>query len=76
MIIGPTIWEETLGFPKGSALIQYKYPTIFSMTLGFVAIWFFSITDKSARAQVDKDAFEAQNIRCQTGIGAEGAVSH
>jgi len=76
MIIGPTIWEETLGFPKGSAPIQYKYPTIFSMTLGFIAIWFFSVTDKSERAQVDKDAFEAQNIRCQTGIGAEGAVSH
>lgn len=76
VVIGPTVWEEVLGNPKGSAPFQYKYPAIFSMTVAFVTIWFFSITDSSARAKQDRDAFDAQDVRCQTGIGAEGASSH
>lgn len=76
VVIGPTVWEEVLGYPKGSAPFQYKYPAIFSMTVAFVTIWFFSITDSSARAKQDRDAFDAQDVRCQTGIGAEGASSH
>ena len=42
----------------------------------FVAIWFFSITDKSARAKEEIESFEAQNVRANTGIGADGAVAH
>ena len=76
VVIGPTVWEEVLGNPKGSAPFQYKYPAIFSMAVAFVTIWFFSITDSSARAKQDRDAFDAQDVRCQTGIGAEGASSH
>jgi cation/acetate symporter len=44
--------------------------------LAFLAIYFFSITDNSEDAQRCKDAFEAQDIRCQTGIGADGASDH
>ncbi|MEN9848356.1 MAG: hypothetical protein RL368_1096 [Pseudomonadota bacterium] len=76
VIIGPTVWEDTLGFAKGSAPFQYKFPAIFSMAAGFISIWFFSITDSSARAKEDIAGFEAQDIRCQTGIGADGAVDH
>jgi cation/acetate symporter len=44
--------------------------------MAFIAIWFFSITDKSDDAQRCIDEFDAQDIRCQTGIGSNGAVAH
>ncbi|MFZ0256802.1 MAG: cation acetate symporter [Gammaproteobacteria bacterium] len=76
VVLGPTVWEEILGNPEGSAPFWSKYPAIYSMTAAFVGIWLFSILDKSATARSEIKAFEAQDIRCQTGIGAEGATSH
>ena len=76
VILGPTVWEEVLGYPAGSAPFPSKYPALYSMTVAFVSIWFFSITDKSASAQSEIHAFKAQDVRCQTGIGSEGAVAH
>jgi cation/acetate symporter len=74
VVIGPTIWVAILGFEE--PIFGSKYPALISVTTAFVGIWFFSITDDSKRAQIDRAAFEAQDIRCQTGIGAEGAVTH
>jgi cation/acetate symporter len=74
VVIGPTVWVDV--FKNEAAIFPYKYPALFSMTVAFVATWFFSITDNSERAQQDRAAFDAQDVRCQTGIGAEGAVSH
>jgi cation/acetate symporter len=74
VILGPAVWVDTL--KNAEAIFPYKYPAIFSVTIAFIGIWFFSITDNSARAQIDRDAFEAQDIRCQTGIGADGATAH
>jgi len=74
VILGPIVWQQILGFKE--AIFPYKYPALFSVTVAFVGIWFFSITDKSEDAQKEQEAFEAQDIRSQTGIGAEGAVSH
>ncbi len=74
VILGPIVWVQILG--NAEAIFPYKYPALFSVTVAFVGIWFFSITDNSARAKVDKEAFEAQDVRCQTGIGAEGASAH
>ncbi|MCK5521952.1 MAG: cation acetate symporter [Thiomargarita sp.] len=74
VVIGPTIWVAILG--NEEAIFGSKYPALISVTTAFVGIWFFSITDNSKRAQIDRAAFEAQDIRCQTGIGAEGAVTH
>ncbi|MGZ8409557.1 MAG: cation acetate symporter, partial [Hyphomicrobium sp.] len=76
VILGPTVWEEVLKYPAGSAPFPSKYPALYSMTVAFVSIWFFSITDKSASAQSEIHAFKAQDVRCQTGIGSEGAVAH
>jgi cation/acetate symporter len=59
-----------------AAIFPYKYPALFSVTVAFVSIWFFSITDKSDSAKKEIEAFEDQFVRSQTGIGAEGAVSH
>ncbi len=74
VILGPTVWVDTL--KNAEAIFPYKYPAIFSVTVAFVGIWFFSITDRSERARLDQEGFEAQNIRCQTGIGADGASAH
>jgi cation/acetate symporter len=74
VILGPTVWVDTL--KNAEPIVAIKYPAIYSVTIAFLATWFFSITDKSERARIDKEGFDAQNIRCQTGIGADGAVSH
>ena len=74
VILGPIVWVDIFGYAE--AIFPYKYPALFSVTVAFVGIWFFSITDNSERAKQDRAAFEAQDIRSQTGIGAEGAVEH
>ena len=75
-IVSPSVWEATLGNPAGSALFPYTSPALFSMTIGFVGIWLFSITDKSANAARERAAFPAQQVRSETGLGAAGASGH
>jgi len=75
-IVSPSVWEATLGNPAGSALFPYTSPALFSMTIGFVGIWLFSITDKSANAARERAAFPAQQVRSETGFGASGASGH
>ena len=74
VVLSPTVWVEVLH--NKEAIFPYKHPALFSVTVAFVAIWFFSITDKSARAKEEIESFEAQNVRANTGIGADGAVAH
>jgi cation/acetate symporter len=76
VILSPAVWEVTLGNPKGSAPFPYDNPALFSMTIAFVGIWLFSVIDRSARATLDREGFDAQFVRCQTGIGASGASAH
>ncbi len=75
-ILSPSVWEATLGHPAGSAPFPYTSPALFSMTLGFLGIWLFSITDNSARAKIDRAGFPAQEVRSETGIGAAEASAH
>ena len=35
-IVSPSVWEVTLGNPKGSALFPYTSPALFSMAAGFI----------------------------------------
>lgn len=74
VVLGPVVWTSILG--NAEPIVPYKFPAVFSVPLAFIAIWFFSITDKSDDAQRCIDEFDAQDIRCQTGIGADGAVDH
>jgi cation/acetate symporter len=75
-VVSPSVWEVTLGNPKGSALFPYASPALFSMTIAFVGIWLFSLLDGSARGKQDKAGFLAQQVRSETGIGASGASGH
>ena len=75
-VVSPSVWEVTLGNPKGSALFPYTSPALFSMTIGFVGIWLFSMLDRSKQAAIDRGGFLAQQVRSETGIGASGASGH
>ena len=75
-VVSPSVWEATLGNPKGSALFPYASPALFSMTIGFLGIWLFSILDNSKQAKIDRAGFLAQQVRSETGIGAAGASGH
>ena len=74
VITGPIVWVNILG--NETALFPYKYPALFSVSIAFFCIWFFSITDKSKRAEQERAKFDHQFIRSQTGIGAHGASDH
>ncbi|MDQ2106270.1 cation acetate symporter [Azospirillum isscasi] len=74
LILGPTVWKSVLGNP--AAIFPYDNPGAFTIPLSFLAIWFFSITDNSKAAQDEREAYKAQYIRSQTGLGAEGASAH
>jgi cation/acetate symporter len=75
-VVSPAVWEATLGYPKGSAWFQYSSPALFSMTIGFVGVWLFSILDNSEQAKKERAAFETQQVRSETGLGADGASGH
>ena len=60
----------------GSAPVPLDNPALFSITIAFAGIWLFSVLDRSARAKLDRGGFDAQYVRCQTGIGAAGATTH
>ena len=74
VVLSKTVWVTIFGFE--TAIFPWTHPALFSVSAASIAIWFFSITDSSARAEEDKSGFEAQKIRGETGIGSDGAVSH
>ncbi|WP_110401398.1 cation acetate symporter [Sphaerotilus hippei] len=75
-VVSPSVWEATLGNPKGSAWFPYTSPALFSMAIAFVTIWLVSIMDRSAQAAKERAAFDAQQVRSETGLGADGASGH
>jgi cation/acetate symporter len=76
VVAGPAVWEGVLLNPKGSALIPYNNPALFSMTLAFLVIWIVSLIDRTRAAAAERESFDAQYVRAQTGIGATGASAH
>jgi len=75
-VVSPSVWEATFGNPKGSALFPYTSPALFSMTIAFVTIWLVSVLDRSKQAAAERAAFPSQQVRSETGLGAEGASGH
>ena len=74
MVLGPTVWVDVL--KHAAPVFPYKHPALFSISVAFVSIWLFSITDRGPRAQAERAAFRDQYIRAQTGLGAAGAAKH
>jgi cation/acetate symporter len=73
-VVSKSVWVDVLGHQ--TAIFPYTSPALFSMTAGFVGIWLFSIMDNSDRARQDREGYEAQKVRSETGIGAAGASGH
>lgn len=71
LIVGPLVWVDILHNKK--AIFPYANPALFSMTLAFVSAWFFSIVDRSARANTERRRYFGQLVRSMTGIGASSA---
>ena len=74
VILSKAVWVQSFGFHD--AIFPYAYPALFSVPSAFFFSWLFSILDNSPRAAQERAAFEAQAIRSETGLGAEGAAAH
>ena len=70
IVLGPTVWVEVLGHAE--PIVPYKYPALFAMCASFSGSIVVSLLDRSARATRERAGFNAQYIRSQTGLGAEG----
>lgn len=73
-LLSKSVWVDV--FHNAHEIFPYTSPALFSMTVGFVGVWLFSVTDKSQRAAIDKAGYEAQEVRSETGIGASTATAH
>ena len=73
-VISKSVWVDVFGYKE--AIFPYTSPALFSMAVGFIGIWLFSILDGSERAREDKAGYEAQKVRSETGIGAAAASGH
>ena len=74
VVLSKAVWVTTFGHP--AAIFPYDNPALFSMPLAFVAIWLFSVLDRSQRADRERAAFDAQYVRAETGIGAGTVRAH
>jgi cation/acetate symporter len=73
-VVSKSVWVDV--FHNKAAIFPYTSPALFSMAVGFIGVWLFSVTDNGPRAAIDKAGFEAQEVRSETGIGASGATAH
>ncbi len=73
-VLSSAVWVKVFGYPH--AIFPYDAPALFSLPLGFLGCWLGSVTDRSGRARLEAARFDAQYVRSQTGIGAEGASAH
>lgn len=74
IVLSESVWVTVLGNER--AIYPYVYPTVFSLPLGFVSMWFFSLIDNSKAAKIEKAGFQSQFIRSETGIGVSKASDH
>jgi len=74
VVLSKSVWVDVLGF--ASPIFPYTQPALFSMPIAFIATWLFSVTDSSRMAGAEREAFEDQYVRAQTGVGAATAAAH
>jgi cation/acetate symporter len=71
VVLSKTVWVAVFHFP--TALFAYENPALFSMPLAFFAAWLFSVTDRTARADRERSAFDAQFIQSEIGIAVDAS---
>jgi len=73
-VLSPAVWVKVLGHAE--APFPYASPAIFSIPIGFLAIWIISLLDSGERAAIDRAGYDEQRVRAETGIGAAGPSAH
>ena len=66
VVLSKTVWVAVFHF--SAAPFPYDNPALFSMPLAFAFTWLFSVTDRSARADRERRAFDTQFVQSETGI--------
>jgi cation/acetate symporter len=79
VVISNGVWVAVLGNKDPIKIFGYGIidnPALFSMPIAFFSIWLFSKLDMTKRARAEREAFDAQFIRSETGIGMAAATVH
>ncbi len=74
VVLSKAVWVTVLG--NKDPIFPYEQPAIVSMPIASFFAWLGPTLDNSAQAAQEKEAFEDQYVRAQTGFGAAGAASH
>ncbi|MGF6781929.1 Na+(H+)/acetate symporter ActP [Paraburkholderia sp. GAS334] len=73
-LLSKSVWVDVLH--RAHALVFLDNPTLVSVPLAFGGIWIFSMLDRGAREQQEREAFALQEFYGQTGILSVKAVDH
>jgi cation/acetate symporter len=74
VVFSKSVWVAVLGNPR--ALFPYDQPALFAMPIAFALTIGVSLLDRSQRAAAEREAFEDQYVRGQTGYGSTAAAKH
>jgi cation/acetate symporter len=74
VVLSKTVWVDVFG--NKAPLFPYKDPALFSMSLAFLGCWIFSKLDFSEQAKIERARFDAQQVRCEIGIGINEVSKH
>jgi cation/acetate symporter len=72
VVLSRTVWVTIFHFQ--TAIFPYDNPALFSMPLSFLSLWIFSVTDRSARAARERNAFDGQFVQSETGIDSQSVA--
>ncbi|ANQ83826.1 cation acetate symporter [Azoarcus olearius] len=74
VVLSKSVWVDVLG--NAAPIFPWTQPALFSMPLAFLATIVVSLLDSSHKARSEREAFEDQYVRAQTGVGAASAAAH
>ena len=74
IIFSDGVWVQIFG--NDQAVISLIYPTVVTMPICFLLTVFFSISDKTHEATLERERFAEQYFRSETGLGASAASQH
>jgi cation/acetate symporter len=73
-LLSKSVWVDVLHHAYTPVFLDN--PALVSVPLAFAGIWFFSVLDRSARAQREREAFALQEFYGQTGLLPMTVVDH
>jgi cation/acetate symporter len=74
VVFSKAVWVTVFG--NAAPLFPYEQPALFAMPLAFFAAWLASVLDNSPRAAKEREAFEDQDVRAETGFPGQAVLAH